>query len=351
MSGYVADTEATTNGEILLSRILPLTHIFLKEPMYGNGSILFKELRHTLTDFLIVSSPDGSAGSVYRNATPVAQECVMSWCVKRLTSRYAAGEYEEEVTKTFFNTTTGPWPWITTPFGDENDNGTDMFYLQEIGINVEAIHREGRTSTFGALNHTHSAIAAGFADIFPSSSTAVNESAIPLLRYRTWTRNFSYNRQLDFNPWLAPNNFSRHMERWAVAMTNVIRTAPSKEMLAGHSFTRETFVSIRWAWLTFPFALLLFSLVFLISTIIKTSKDRDIGVWKTSAMPTLIHSLPPDVQKAMQMSSKDYHVPKKDTKQVRIRLHPERGWRVSGQLCVSPTLMRRTEHHGSTGWI
>lgn len=274
MSGYVADSGAIRNGEALLTRMLPLTQMFLKEPLYGNGSIHFKQLRNSLVDFLIVSAAESLASKVYRNATPVAKECFLSWCDKRITSEYGSGEYVEKVTDTFVNTMAGDWLWIATPFGDENDNGTDIFYLQEININVDVIQGEGHLINFGLHNRTHSSIATGFTDILPSSTTVVKVSAIPLLRYKTWSRNFTWNRELEFNTWLAPNNVSKHMERWAVALTNVLRSAPSRTMLQGNAFSKETFFSMRWAWLAFPFTLLLFSLVFLVCKIVKTSTLR-----------------------------------------------------------------------------
>jgi hypothetical protein len=73
MSGYLLQPNATTGkGEALLHRSLPLTSMTRFTPLYGNGSILYKPLRNTIVDTIIISSPDGTAGAVYRNETPVA---------------------------------------------------------------------------------------------------------------------------------------------------------------------------------------------------------------------------------------------------------------------------------------
>jgi hypothetical protein len=50
---------------------------------------------------------------------------------------------------------------------------------------------------------------------------------------------------------------------------------------------------------------------------IKTSKNGDIGVWKTSAMPTLIYSLPQDVRSELSSSRTD---DKTEAKKVKIKL-------------------------------
>jgi hypothetical protein len=122
-------------------------------------------------------------------------------------------------------------------------------------------------------------------------------------------------------------------------------------MITGTAFSLETYVAVHWEWLSFPFILLLLSLVFLLSTIRKTSKQSGIGVWKTSAMPTLIYSLPQDVQKELSRSGAGDNVSRKGARKVRIKLLPDHGWRVSRQLCKSPVTVKRTEPRGPTGWI
>jgi hypothetical protein len=350
MSGFLADSNGTRAGEALIMRTLPLTALLTREPLFGNGSIHFKHLRNTLTDVLIVSAANGSAESVYRSIPPIAQECVLSWCVKTIISSYDYGVYDEEIVETHVNTTAGPFPWITFPFVDESGIGSDIFYLQD--INIAGTTSDGRTfSGYGTDNETTLPVIQGFIDIFPAFTTVNDTFNSPVMRNMVYREALAFNRLLDFNPWLAPNNVSRHMERLATAMTNVIRSSPSNTMITGTAFSLETYVAVHWEWLSFPFILLLLSLVFLLSTIRKTSKQSGIGVWKTSAMPTLIYSLPQDVQKELSRSGAGDNVSRKGARKVRIKLLPDHGWRVSRQLCKSPVTVKRTEPRGPTGWI
>lgn len=336
MSGHVIDTNQSWANETLIMRSMPLTTLTTKEPLYGNGSLLFKHMRNTIVDVLIVSSADGTPESVHRRVPPLAQECVLSWCVKTMQSSHAFGTYTEKVVETHINTTAGSFPWIGFPFVDALGAGTDIFYLQDIEIHGSSL--DGRTfSGYGTGNNTALTVIQGFNDIFPSFTTVNNTFEHPVMRYKIYKEGPAYNRVLDFNPWLAPNNISRHMERMAVAMTNIIRSGPSNAMLAGEAFSIETYVEIHWGWLSFPFMLLLLSLVFLVATMMKTSKDGDLGAWKTSAMPALIYSLPPDVQRELSISKNDNSSPRRKARKVRIRLFPERGWRVSKQFGKSPT--------------
>jgi hypothetical protein len=351
MSGFLADSNGTRAGEALIMRTLPLTALLTREPLFGNGSIHFKHLRNTITDVLIVSSANGSAESVYQSVPPVAQECVLSWCVKTLKSSYDHGVYEEEIIETHVNTTAGPFPWISFPLADEFGTGVDIFYLQD--INIAGTTSDSRNfSGYGTDNETILSIIQGFIDIFPAFTTINDTFTRPVMRNKVSRESLAINRLLDFNPWLAPNNVSRHMERFATAMTNVIRSSPSNTMLTGTAFSLETYIAVHWEWLSFPFILLLLSLVFLLCTIRKTSKQSGVGVWKTSAMPTLIYSLPQDVQKELSHSRTDGKC-KKGARKVRIRLLPDHGWRVSrhAQLCKSPGKDERPEPRAPPGWV
>jgi hypothetical protein len=346
MTGHLESGNESTGDATLLARTMPLTHLTTREPLYGNGSIHFKSMRNTIADVLFVTA--GSIEAVQRNEPPVAQECVLYWCVKTIRSSYDSGRYEEEILESHSNTTAGPFPWIGFPFVDEIGPGTDIFYMQD--INIAGATSDGRNfSGFGTSNTTAFKTVQGFIDIFPSFTTMTTATSQNILRYKTWREGPAYNRQLEFNPWLTPN-VAGHLDRLAVAMTNVIRSAPSRVEVRGEAFSKETYINVHWEWLAFPFALLLLSLIFLISTIVKTSKDVGVGVWKTSAMPTLVYGLPQDVQKEIMSSRTNGTESLKPARaaKVRIKLLPDNGWRVSGQ---STTLLKTNVHRGLPGWV
>lgn len=81
MSGYVVENGGS-KGEALLVRTLPFTDMISKVPVFG-GSVNFKDIRTPILDALIVSSANGAA-DVFQNATPVAHECVLAWCVQTI---------------------------------------------------------------------------------------------------------------------------------------------------------------------------------------------------------------------------------------------------------------------------
>lgn len=326
MSGYRIDTNSSsTAGEALLLRTLPLVTTPSRQPLFG-GSINFKLVRNPVVDALIVSAIDGPA-SVYRNETPTAHECVVSWCVKTIKSSYYWANYEEEVIQTLINDTTGPYPWES----QKNERGTiDIRYTQNITVDVPSIG--SNVSDYGLSNSTAFTTIAVFDEFFPSFLTVANASAEAFLRFRLRQKAVAASRTLDYNAWAPPNNISLHMDRLATALTNVIRSSSSKSLVVGSVSSMETYVAVRWVWLSLPLAVLFLCLIFLVATINKSSRESEkVGVWKTSALATLLYGLPDDMQSKITASTSS-GTPRAKAKELKIKMLPKMGWRISDNL-------------------
>lgn len=350
MSGYIIEESSKGTpfaGEALLLRMMPFTSVIDKSQIWG-GSINFKDIRNPMLNVAIVSSRNGAIG-VYRNETPIAQECVLHWCVKRMRTSLYFGSLQEEVISVAINSTRGSNPWKTENSTTPGLEGTVITYLENLEINVNT---STGTENFGMSDVHQGRILANFDDVFPSFLTVANTTASSNWRYKTFVEGEPYFRIAKQNPWVYPSNITAYMERMATSLTNIARSSSTHELVEGQAHTIETYVNVQWAWLTFPFILLLFSLIFLVATMRKTAQGP--GIWKNSAMPTLIYSLPKDVQK--EFSPPSTH--KKETsssegsKSIRVRLHPTKGWRVSGQPAspVSPVMILRS-NEPPPGWI
>ena len=334
LSGYILNEtlEETQKGEALLMRTIPLTTFLTKIPTFGTGSVAFKDIRSPIIDTLVASTANGAEG-VYCHQIPSVNECVLFWCVQTIVSSYNLGIYSEEITSTFHNTTPGLWPWDSWRIEDENGGGTFIVYKDDISIEPQALgqgHSNNTVSSrrYGANNVTACNVMNIFNDFFPAYYTADNASAVPRLRNKEYGKGPSV-RTLEYSAWQAPNNLTRYMERLATAMTNVMRSSRSKEMVLGKAFNQAQYITVQWTWLIFPLVLLILTVVFLSLTIARTSKDLANPVWKTSAMPTLINSLPVETQ--TQLPPVLTWGSARKTRKMRVRLLPNAGWRVSGQ--------------------
>lgn len=354
MSGYVMEDSDTGQiaGEALVVRALSLTDFDTKEPYYGVGSINYKHIRNPILDALIASSPHGAKG-VYKDERPIIQECILSWCVQTIKSSYDWGKYNENVTSTYLPTVTDSysWPWKAY---EVEDLGTYLIYEQNVTLRPPASH-PGRvndtifSTTYEIDNVTVSNVMTIFDDFFPSTYTANNASAEPVLRFKNYPQGPA-TRELHPNPWAAPNNLTRYMERMASAVTNVMRSSTSRDMISGKAYNKENFVDVRWEWLTLPIGLLCISFIFLAATVMKSAVERDrVGVWKTSAYATLLYGLPDEMQQKITRSSST-GTPRAKAKELKVKLQPNQGWRVSGNL-FSPFVQKPKPPQPPPGWI
>lgn len=351
MSGYIVN--GTNQSEALLVRTFPFTEMSTKLPISG-GSIKFKHVRNPILDALIVSS--ASANDVYSHRPPVAQECVLSWCVKTLESAYKSGQYSETIKSTYENNTIGAYPWESyeLPVIDGVESWWST-YNQNITIDRRTAAPNASAAVifdevYTADNLTATMIMQIFEHVFPSYYTETGRSGNLTLRLKDYWDGARF-RKMDFFAYKAPNNVTHHMERLAISMTNLMRSVPDTTvMVEGAAYSQVTFVSVRWAWLSFPFLLLILSLVFLAATMIKTSKDGATGVWKTSAMPTLVYGLPKETQNQLTSPS-TWRGGIGGPRKTRIKLLPNLGWRVSGQSYLSHSPRLPSGERVPRGWI
>lgn len=324
LTGYVANSTFNVKGEVLLMRTVPLTDFETKIPLYGHGTLSYKDVRYPVLDALIASVPNGY-GSTPDYDSPAVHECMLSWCVQEIESKYEWGRYTENITSRHVEAPRpdDAWPWYTFPA----DKGTFIVYTQNLSLAPA-----DPTTAYFVGNTTMANIMNIFDDIFPAFFTQ-SITGDRTLRFKNYPGYAPITREMEFNPWLAPNNVTRHMERLATSLTNVMRSSNSKLMVKGEAYSMKTFMHVRWEWLIFPFALLLLTMAFLGSTMMKTSKDTATGVWKTSVMPTLIYGLPEEARERFTASD-SWHSSFGDTKKVRIKLLPNLGWRMSGQTLL-----------------
>jgi hypothetical protein len=191
-----------------------------------------------------------------------------------------------------------------------------------------------------------------FDDISPSLYTTKTPKDEPWLRFEVWRDGPSYLRRLLHNPWQAPNNVTQHMDRMATVLSNMIRTVgDTKAYLNGKAYIKEVHVHVQWGRMVFPFVLLVLSLAFLIATISQTSTNGPTEVWKTSVVPTLVYGLLNETQ-AHFNTSRTWGNTSKEARNVRVKLSPRVGWRVSGQAFLNrSSLVPLRGNQAPPGWI
>jgi hypothetical protein len=345
MTGYNIDRDTPYAGEVLLGRAQPIYDIFTRAVMPGYQSKI-NDTRNPISHGIIVSGL--SLEDVRRNSTPIAHECMIKWCVKKMISSYSEGAYTETITKLSFNNTLGPSPWVTNEI--EDDKGEVIGYQYEYNENITV---QGETGfAYQADSYTHILTMTLFDDVFPSTysisnSTKENDA---ILRYKQYITFYPYTRNITYNPFMQ-NNISTQFDNMVNAMTNLIRSDTHTEMVLGPAYDKESFVDVRWGWLALPLGLLSMSCILLVATIIRSYTEQEhVGVWKTSAIATLLYGLPDHMQSKIA-SSKDSGTPLAKAKDIKAEWLPQAGWRFSGNAFF-PT-SRKSRQHDSLppSWI
>lgn len=146
-------------------------------------------------------------------------------------------------------------------------------------------------------------------NILPAYVTTKTSAGSPTLRWLNSGQFYTNIPQVidmpaDSNPWLPPNNITDTIAQLAETMTIVMRNTPDitnqLQMVQGTAWEQRTFVHVRWGWAVWPILLLALSLVFLISTVAKSSKEENVvRIWKNSIIAVLFNGLGEDVQNSV----------------------------------------------------
>lgn len=341
MSGWIPTADPEAEGlEVLIGRIFPLfdsAPLYLNYPLrtWWDGSINFKNISNPIMDFIIVDTPDGVPG-VYANVTPSAQECVLSWCVRRVKSEVYIGNLTQLDDITPMQPKgDGVSPW--TQDSDLSLTYWDNFTYSPLDSN----------QTFSVSNETISQTILLMAAYFPMTVTGSSHFSeimyrIGALQPGTWVR------KIEIDAWAG--DLAAKIDGLARLMTSVMMTsAQGVQNVEGVAWASEVFVSVRWKWFSLPFALLLLSLIFLLTTIFKSTEEADdIGIWKTSALPVLMNGLRGDVRRRMGDSSKLSDV-RSQAREVDMKLqYGKKGYRLSN---VPGSVWTSSPEQKSRTWI
>lgn len=295
MSGYALDKQGKML-EVLSGRMLNLRDPETQEPLVPNASINFQNVRNPIFDFIMAFTDNGPAGA-FTNTTPIVNECVVKLCAHTINSAIVGSILSENIT-----------------------NEHDMESQQYANPWMDKIHyspnytltlpdSNGQPETFSVHNATARYIYQVYDYFIPGTFTAPDPESAITLKYTF--RNGPYTKTMvpGLNPWTS-EEAAIQIGKITQAMSTTMRrqaagNATTIETVEGVAFDQRVFVHIKWSWIALPGALLLFSLIFLIATVVKASKDDPkIGVWKTSALAVLFNGLGDDVQNVVGSSTR-----------------------------------------------
>ncbi|TID18948.1 putative mannosyl-oligosaccharide glucosidase [Venturia nashicola] len=327
MSGYQVLPDGS-KGEVLSNRFFPIMDIYTNEVYFG-GSPNYKGLKNWVADFILVSTP-GQFEGARQNNTPVITECEIHWVVKKIKSTVTAGILkEEEVGESLQFESNLDSPWDV----DDPDS-----YVANFSMTLPDPHSfTGGKSMFGLDNTTAKKIWMVWAEIAPSTAVlpvAIDDSDIgPALKFY-WAADTANvigvpDRTKPITPWDTPNNVTQHMSDAVTVMNQIVRrntlsVRRRQDISVGQAWITIVIVDIRWRWLSLPLILLIFSLMFLIATVVRSTKDADqIGIFKTSALAVLFNGLGEDVQERVGSGNMRMGATRERARDIKVHLYDD----------------------------
>lgn len=142
--------------------------------------------------------------------------------------------------------------------------------------------------TYKHLNVTASSPLDNLGSHFENLLTGVHNYA--------WLYNSSTSLKLAKNPppdtirRMLTNGLESAVGNIANSLTKLALTQ-SNQNVTGTLSQTVTIVFVKWQWITLPAAVVLFSIIFLITTILVTSRQKQLALWKSSTLPLLYHGL------------------------------------------------------------
>lgn len=343
MSGWIPTTDPEAQGlELLIGRVFPLFDLsVLYETVnfttYFDGSINFRHIANPILDFLVIDNPGGVAG-VFANQTPSAQECVLSWCVKRMESQVYGGNLTHKITSESMQPVgEAPFPWWMS------DDGLNIEYTANFSYSPPDAN-----DTFTVSNTTTYEVISLLGLYFPMTITGTTHNDIISYRFPWLLAAGPWVRKIELDSWSA--GIVERVNGTARLMTSVLMTSfDGARNVYGTAWASEVFVSVSWKWFSLPFALLLLSLIFLLTTIFKSAEEeQDIGIWKTSALPVLMNGLRGDVRRKMGNSTKMGDI-RSQARTVDMKLQfGKKGYRLSG---MPGSVWTSSPEQNSRTWI
>jgi hypothetical protein len=163
-------------------------------------------------------------------------------------------------------------------------------------------------STYGLSNQTASNVWSAWAEFAPSAFVRTSsDSLAPAERILKmawiWGDLPEANAVItsDLLPWDQPHNVTDHVAKAVLAMNAVVRNnvlsgTRRNDTVYGTAYRNVTVLQVNWVWMSLPLILLVLVAVFLSKTIFDTRRDKEVGVWKTSALAVLFNGAGEDVQ-------------------------------------------------------
>ena len=320
-------------------------------------TIMFKQLQaYSIVDLFQM---EFSSSSELAYGTPRASECMLYFCVKTYSGSVQDGTLDEETVSVF--------PNVTTP----SDVALSAFHMPNHQSNCTATNQTGDCQQSPLVSDLHPKGAVynpgsdpkqdqasqsplrsydGNVSITDPATTQSYKINVPTLTLaREWMQSMLSASVSHTTTGQSAGDVAQLflyvaepdqiMSRIAGALTAQLRNSGGQHA-RGHTLIGEPFVHVRWGWLILPVAVLIFTILLLATTVLLSLK-RQVPVWKSSSIPTLLYSLDKDTVAAIGQSGPRINKLEEKAEQYSMAVSNEnRNWHLGGFGRQEPSRLR-----------
>ncbi|KUI58971.1 hypothetical protein VP1G_06274 [Cytospora mali] len=260
-----------------------------------------------------------SSTSAAGNIQPWARQCTISACVQTITSQIVNGNLVENVTNTVTNDT------VITHSSNETD-------LEPIIITTDTSANSDNNSTSSPTSYILSGEAmlgmqSWFSQLFASGSASRSSSAFNKTIGVNLTVGISSGstffdtdivQAFYWNYYEYPSGLDMLMDDLSVSLTVAFRSLLGQEPVDGVALTAESFVHVRWGFVT-PLILAVVLTAGFLWAAMRRSWRCGAQPWKSSTLAVLFHGLEEDVREKFE-DMRDFRMQRKTAQGVKVRL-------------------------------
>ena len=240
-----------------------------------------------------------------------ATQCSLYFCVKQFNGTVSQGKFTETVVSTIQNKT------ASSIYAIDQSNQFDFNSLN-FTINVQS---GGHSSSYNISGDAYFGLTQPFYDWWDGIATGNIFAMTPNSNTKGYS---SYIIQLLDG--LDTTGIHKTVHNLADSITNNIRTS-SNEYALGNTILYTPIVVVVWRWLVLPATLLFLALVFLLSTIVLSSKD-DAKLWKGNGLMSFYHPLSSEGRRQL-LAVQGPRQMEEVAENLRVRwTQTEKGWRL-----------------------
>jgi len=130
-------------------------------------------------------------------------------------------------------------------------------------------------------------------------------------------------------------NLSQTVKAVAASMTNLVRSSSNSTTVFGEAFQTETFVHVRWGWMTLPVISIILASAMLALTALHSSRHRT-ALWKSSTLALLFHGL--EARQAEELHVDSIGDLQRRAQEMRVELTKSNEGRVALVACEEPAV-------------